>query len=92
MNENRQNESTKPSDKVVEIYVNGTEKLVPKGLITYESVVILAFGNYDNSQKIVYTVTYHKGNVEKPKGTLVEGQSVRVTKGMIFNVTRTDQS
>jgi Multiubiquitin len=52
-------------------------------------VVILAFGppNYDSS---AYTITYRHGT---DKGsTLVQGQSVQVKSGMIFNVVRTDKS
>lgn len=85
-------EPKKKKNDEVEIVVNGTDKTVPKGNISYKEVIILAFGTYESSPLIAYTVTYFKGNVNKPKGTLVEGQTVKVKKGMIFNVTRTDKS
>jgi hypothetical protein len=79
--------------KEITIIVNGRDKIVEKGRITYEEVVILAFGSYDPNPNIEYTVTYSKGdNPHKPKGILEKGETVMVKKGMIFNVTRTDKS
>ncbi len=82
----------KNKKKTVTIIVNGRERIVEKGVITYEEVVKLAFGSYDDNPNAVYTVTYSKGNSKKTKGSLVAGDSVKVKEGMIFNVTRTDKS
>lgn len=79
--------------KEVNIIVNGRDKIVEKKKITYEEVIVLAFGLYDPNPNIEYTVTYSKGdNPHKPKGILEKGESIMVKKGMIFNVTRTDKS
>lgn len=79
--------------KEVNIIVNGRDKIVEKKKITYEEVIVLAFGSYDSNPNIEYTVTYSKGdNPHKPKGILEKGESIMVKKGMIFNVTRTDKS
>ena len=40
----------------------------------------------------MFTVTYTRGEGHKPQGTLVEGETVKVKDGMIFNVTATDKS
>jgi Multiubiquitin len=40
----------------------------------------------------MFTVTYRRGEGNKPEGTLVEGETVKVKEGMIFNVTATDKS
>lgn len=79
-------------DKKINIYVNGEEKEVNKEKISYEEVIILAFGSYDSSEGVTYTVTYYKGQSHHPNGVLVEGQSVMVKKGMRINVTKTNRS
>lgn len=86
------NTDKKPDPQEVTIIVNGRKKTVPKKEeLTFDEVVTLAFGppNYDTS---IYTVTYQKGEDHKPKGSLVQGQSVKVKDGMIFDVIRTDKS
>ncbi|MEZ4720482.1 MAG: multiubiquitin domain-containing protein [Flavobacteriales bacterium] len=78
--------------KVVSIIVNGQEKEWEKDEISFKEVVILAFGSYDENPQIVYTVTYKRGQGNKPEGTMVKGESVKVKDKMIFNATRTDRS
>lgn len=79
--------------KELTIYVNGRPKEVPaKELLSFDEIVALAFGNAPKGPNIVYTVTYRRGEGNKPEGTLVEGESVKPKDGMIFNVTRTDKS
>jgi len=79
--------------KEVTIIVNGRDKVVEKKEITYEEIIVLAFGSYETDPNIEYTVTYSKGNnSHKPKGILEKGESIMVKEGMIFNVTRTDKS
>lgn len=83
----------KPEEEVT-IIVNGEDKVIPKGKenLTYEEVVKLAYGNYVNSDTVIYTVVYSNGPKENKKGTMVKGSSVVVRKGMIFNVGRSDKS
>lgn len=76
----------------ITIYINGEEKKVNKEKITYEEVIILAFGSYDSSEGVTYTITYYKGQSHHPNGVLVEGQPVMVKKGMRINVTKTNRS
>lgn len=61
--------------------VNGQDHTVEKDSITYEQIVTLAFGQYEDNPNIVYTVLYFKGNPHKPKGELVKGESVKVKQG-----------
>ena len=77
--------------KTVTIVVNGREKVVPKDELTFAEVVALADG-LPSGQFIVYTITYRRGPDDNKEGTLVEGASVKVKNGMIFNVTATDKS
>ena len=74
------------------IFVNGEEKMVKKDKISYEEVIELAFGHYEDNETINYSVIYFKGNNDKPNGFLLKGQVVMVKKGMRINVTRTNKS
>jgi hypothetical protein len=76
----------------VVLVVNTREKKWDKKEISYEEVVILAFGSYSPDPNVVYTVSFSKGPDHKRQGTLVKGQSVKVKTGMIFNVSQTNKS
>lgn len=84
-------ETTKTSKKDITIVVNGRGKVVAKDEITFSEIVALAEG-LPSGQYICYTITYRRGQGNKPEGTLVEGETVKVKEGMIFNVTATDKS
>ena len=86
------NEQQKEHDKEVTIIVNTREKTWNKNEISYEEVIVLAFGSYSNDENVVYTVTYSKGPDSHHEGSLVKGGSVKVKDGMIFNVTQTNKS
>ena len=77
----------KPEEPIT-IVVNGVDKVLPAGTkqLSYEEVVKLAYGNYNASSTIIYSIAYSNGPVENKKGVLVKGDSVCVRKGMIFNV------
>lgn len=80
-------------NKDVTIIVNGRERTWPKGTeISFEQVVELAFPNQPPNPDFSYTVAYSKGDDKKPQGSLVAGESVKVKKGMVFNVTQTNRS
>lgn len=74
------------------IIVNGREKSWTKRTISFQEVVLLAFGTYSDADRTCYTVTYKGGPRENPKGTMVFGDTVFVQNKMIFNVTATDKS
>ncbi len=74
------------------LIVNGREKPWNEKTITFEQVVVLAFGKYDNNPNKVYTVTYDRGPRHNPEGSLVKGERVFIKDKMIFNVTATDKS
>lgn len=74
------------------IIVNGRDKDWNEKTISFEQVVILAFGTYQNNGRTAYTVTYTRGNNDKPQGSMVAGDIVKVKHKMIFNVSATDKS
>ena len=79
-------------DKELTIVVNGRQKTVAEKELSFARVVGLAFENPPSGPNILFTVTFRRGEGNKPEGTLVEGDTVRVKEGMIFNVTATDKS
>ena len=77
--------------KKFELIVNARPKSWNEDTISYTQVVNLAFPPPHTSTEI-FTVQYSRGPKDNPQGTLVEGQTVRVKSGMVFDVTRTDKS
>lgn len=80
------------NDKDFNIIVNGRPNVVSQRELTFTEVVALAFGNMPAGPNVVFTVTYRRGEGNKPEGTMVEGESVKIKEGMVFNVTATDKS
>ena len=77
----------------VTIVVNGREREIEKKTeLSFEDVLRLAFDPVPSGPNWVFTVTYRRGHGDKPEGSLLEGQTVKVKDGMIFNVTATDKS
>lgn len=83
---------SKSKSKEFKIIVNAREKIWKEPTISFEQVVVLAFGSYDNNPNKGYTVTYSKGPKDNREGTMVKGAVVYVKNNMIFDVTATDKS
>ncbi len=83
---------SKPRLIEVTIIVNARPYLWKEVKISFEQLVVLAFGSYDNNPNKGYTVTYSRGGEPKPEGTMVKGSVVRVKNKMVFDVTATDKS
>jgi len=82
----------KNKDKVYTILVNAREKTWNDKTISFDQVVILAFMSISNDPNVSYTLTYKKGENNKPEGIMVKGDEVKVKDGMRFNVTQTNRS
>lgn len=80
------------SPKTVVIVINGRAKTVLKDELTFTDLVQLAFENPPTGEGVQFTIQYTRGQGNKPAGTLLEGQSVKVKEGMEFDVTSTDRS
>lgn len=74
------------------IIVNTRQKQVERGEITFAELASLAFPDAPYGQNTAFTVSFRKGGGGQPDGTLVEGEKIRVVKGMVFNVSATDKS
>lgn len=87
------NEHTDKNTHLITIYVNGTPKRVEKkDELTYDEVIHLAFNNPPSGDDILITITYHKGDNQKPEGSLIPGGTVKPKEGMEFDVTATNRS
>lgn len=82
----------KDHEKEFTIIVNGRQKVVKGKDLTYTQVVALGFDDPPSGENVSFTITYRKGEGNKPEGTLVEGETVKIKEGMIFNVTPTNKS
>lgn len=76
----------------VTLIVNAKQKSWTKRTISFEEVIILAFGVYDPNPNKVYTVTYSGGMPPKSEGSMIKGQTIRVKNKMNFDVSATDKS
>lgn len=80
------------TEKTITIYVNTRAKTVTKGELTFDEIIHLAYDNPPSGPNWVFTVNYDNGHGNKPEGSLLPGESVKVKDGMIFDVTATDKS
>lgn len=76
--------------KLVTIKVNGRERTVERRPHSYREIAAIAYPNPD-FENFNYTITYLRG-VGGAEGDLVEGETIAVKKGMVFNVRRSDKS
>ncbi len=74
------------------IIVNGEEKHVEGRKISFEQLVLLAFPTPPTGENILITIDYGNGPPANPKGSLKQGQSVKLKNRMVFDVTATDRS
>ncbi|RZJ36554.1 MAG: hypothetical protein EOO51_00095 [Flavobacterium sp.] len=76
----------------VTIIVSGTPHQWRKRKITFQQVIELAYGSYNDSPNVAYTVTYEDGPKQNPEGSMIKDSVVFVKNKMIFNATATDKS
>lgn len=81
----------KAKPKPVIVIVNGRQKEVDEKELSFVEIVQLAFPGETPTDTIVFTVAYSQANGNKD-GTLVNGEELKVKKGMIINVSKTDKS
>jgi Multiubiquitin len=75
----------------IEIIVNARPRVVTGSEVTYEQIVQMAFpGAHDPNA--FFSITYRKAAASPPEGELGAGGIVKIKKGTIFNVTKTDKS
>lgn len=80
------------SDRVFTLIVNTEDKDVTERRQSFQDLVLLAFNPPPTGPNVGFTITYRKGPPLNRKGSVVEGQTIRIKNGMIFDVTPTDRS
>ena len=78
--------------KEFDIIVNGRKKEITTKELSFDEIVALAFNPVPSGPNIMFTITYRHGPAANPQGNLLEGGTVKLKDGMIFNVTATDKS
>lgn len=76
----------------ITIKVNTRPHQVHTVTLSFIAIVMLAFPDAAPSETRIYTVTFKRGPDSNSEGTLVEGVTVKIKNGMLFNVTFTDKS
>lgn len=77
-------------NKSYNVIVNGEENTVNSKEISFDELTKLS--NLGESNITTFTITYRRGTGNKPEGSLVEDESVKIKNGMVFNVIATDKS
>ncbi len=85
-------ETAPGQNKLIEIVINGTLVEVEDRDLTFDEITLLAFPNFERTENTIFTVAYSRGQGNKPEGTLVAGETLKLKKGMILNVAHTDKS
>lgn len=85
-------QANKPKDQEITIIINATPHTVEDKDVTYLEIVQLGFPGAVIGGNVIYTVTYKKGPSSHQQGSMDIGETVKVKKGMVFNVTPTDKS
>lgn len=78
-------------EQLVEIFVNTKPYNEPKGKISYERLVEIAYPDFAKFPNATYSIIYEHGQGNK-QDTLDKGESVEIVKGMSFRVKRTGES
>jgi hypothetical protein len=78
--------------KSITLIINGREKPWSEKAISFEELIVLAFGKVSENPNTVFTVTYTKGPEKNYEGSLVKRDKIFTKNKMIFNVTATDKS
>ncbi|WP_219813235.1 multiubiquitin domain-containing protein [Rathayibacter sp. AY1A3] len=81
-----------PERTTFEIRVNTERHTVAGPIVSFETIVGLAFPAPPTGSQLIFTVGYTRGAGPRPTGTLRAGESVTIKNGTIFNVTATDKS
>lgn len=82
----------KDEKKEHNIIINGRNKTIIGKEATFLQIVECANIIQNITINTIVTITYKRGIGNKSEGTMVEGDSVKIKEGMIFNVSATDKS
>ncbi|CAM2792228.1 multiubiquitin domain-containing protein [Janthinobacterium lividum] len=73
-----------------EIIINAESFDIKQKQLTFRELCLLAFPDGQFGENVAWTVTY--SDPHGPEGSMVDGDTIKVKKGMVFNVGRSDKS
>lgn len=73
-----------------EIVINAESFEIKQKELTFRELCLLAFPEGQFGENVAWTVTY--SDPHGPEGSMVDGDTIKVKKGMVFNVGRSDKS
>jgi hypothetical protein len=73
-----------------EIFINAESFEIKQKALTFRELCLLAFPDGQFVENVAWTVTY--SDPHGPEGSMVDGDTIKVKKGMVFNVGRSDKS
>lgn len=82
----------KKDNQTTDIYVNTRSETWQDKDISYEELLALAYPAEPVSDQETVTVRFSRGNGGNGAGSLTAGHSVKLKKGMVFDVVRTSRS
>ncbi|MCD2323061.1 multiubiquitin domain-containing protein [Sphingomonas sp. IC-56] len=87
-------ERAAPVTHMVPININGRPVVLDRPEVTFEDLVGKAFPgtSLESAGSRSLTVTYRRGPPERPEGSLIAREAIRLTGGEVFSVTATDKS
>lgn len=89
----KENSAAGKAGKSITIIVNGRPRQWSAKDISFDDVVSLAFDSPPHGAETIFSVTYRKGgNEHRPEGVMVEGDSIKIKDGTVFNVSATNRS
>jgi hypothetical protein len=92
MNNVQEEKPQQTEKRTFTIIVNTRERDVHQQVLTFDEITKLAYPNPDGITNPIFTVSFKNADQKPSAGTLVEGESVKIENGTIFNVKRTGQS
>lgn len=76
----------------ITIVINARERTVTDKELTFEQLVTLAFPSAPTGENVLFTISFRRGHGNKPEGSLLAGETVKIKDGMVFVVSATDKS
>lgn len=76
----------------ITIVINARERTITSKELTFEQIVALAFPTAPSGENVLFTISFRRGHGDKPEGSLLAGETVKIKNGMVFVVSATDKS
>ncbi|AEA26492.1 hypothetical protein Psed_4332 [Pseudonocardia dioxanivorans CB1190] len=74
------------------IVINARERTVTDKELTFEQLVAMAYPSAPTGENVMFTISFRRGHGNKPEGSLLTGETVKIKDGMVFVVSATDKS